>query len=228
MCFIVSEQVLTTKLPIQWLEYNLDAYHESLFSDFGIKKPAQLSTWIIKRQAQFLAGRISAKKSLPDQYKQLAIGIGNHREPLWPKGLVGSISHDNNVSIAASQQTHVCGGVGIDLQSLFDSNECNKSFPHILSTSDHQLFKRGLTGFTNEQLITLIFSAKECFFKAIFNQVGDFFDFNVVSIQSINSRLKTISITNDRQLSDNLGKGQDYTIDYKWINKNTIITTLKL
>ena len=191
MSFLIQHQQLALKsisAPIQLVHYNPDCYSPDLFSEeFNIQAPERLKQWVIKRQAQFLAGRIAAKNALSCfSITAEKISISEHREPIWPKGIIGSISHSNHESIAVVQhQTRVDIGVGLDIQAIFEKSEYTKLLPVILSRSDLAVYNKMERCFPKQYLATLIFSAKESFFKAVFSQVSQYFDFKDVSVQSI-------------------------------------------
>jgi hypothetical protein len=55
---------------------------------------APLRNSVPKRQAEFVAGRICAREALTGWgHDNVVVGIGAHREPIWPQGLLGSITH---------------------------------------------------------------------------------------------------------------------------------------
>jgi len=226
MDFMLNQKTLkiTDSHSVEWVEYDPLTYHSDFFSYFSIEQPLLLESWINNRQAQFLAGRIAAKNSLPASYKNQTIAIGQHREPVWPKGIIGSISHDKNNSIAVTQEQQ-SGGVGIDVQTIFNSVEAQRNNKVILSRSDQDIFKAGFE-LSVQQLSTLIFSAKECFFKAVFNQVGEYFDFNSVSIKSLNEQTRTLTIGSDSKLSERITAMRVFTVHYKWIKENRVICIL--
>lgn len=112
--------------------------------------------------------------------------IGEHREPLWPKKLIGSISHSGQTSIAAVKPKQTPkSGFGIDMQSIIDSETQAKISPTIISRDEYVLIKKRVNKLSETMLFTLVFSAKESFFKALFNKVGEYFNFGVVSVVNI-------------------------------------------
>jgi len=227
MCFILEQKTfkLSNKLVLHWVEYDLDAYKRDLFSQFVITPPSELADWVKKRQAQFLAGRIAAKNSLPVDYKHQTVGIGQHREPLWPKGIMGSISHGKSISIALSQEKNI-GGIGVDIQTTFSDKEAKISRKIILNHTEKELLRENPFDLSHKQLLTLIFSSKESFFKAVFSQVGGYFDFKDVSVMSVDTQALQIRIVTHIKLTEKITANQSYVIDYQWINKNRVITSL--
>ncbi len=229
MDFILNRQVLGLNRlcpPVYLIEYAPENYSRELFLAHHIKQPAELNNWVIKRKAQFLAGRIAAQDALrASSAKQdiAEIGIGRSRQPLWPDGIKGSISHDQNISVAVAQAGKA-GGIGIDIQSVFTDEETQKNINLILSASDQALFENGSLDLSENQLATLFFSAKECFFKAAFHEVGEYFDFADVSIIAIDEQAGQIQLASNIELSETIKPGKQLTANFEMPGaQNTII-----
>lgn len=73
-----------------------------LFSYYGIASPAQISNSVTKRKSEFLAGRYACKLCLSKIGSLTnSVSVGSNREPKWPTGYVGSITHSDQVAVAA-------------------------------------------------------------------------------------------------------------------------------
>jgi 4'-phosphopantetheinyl transferase EntD len=162
------------------VHFNVNTYSPLSFNDYEIKQPDDLSTWSKKRQCEFLAGRVAAQESL----RKLAdirdqITIGAKRQPLWPLGYTGSISHTNDNAIAVSSNSNQC--LGVDLETVIQDFSLFHSF---LSDSEMTLLaKTPIASFP--VLATAAFSAKESFFKAAFPIIRRFFDFDQLVLKSV-------------------------------------------
>jgi len=182
-CFDVGD----TPTPIHTLTYNPPAYHDELYNHYAILKPTELPMWIPERRTQFLAGRLVAQEALSaltDSVQQ--IFIGKRRQPIWPTGITGSISHSGYLSIAAIKQTiNLRSGLGIDIQSIIDVETQANIASTIITSDENILIKNSADKLSESILFTLVFSAKESFFKALFNTVGEYFNFDVVSVVKI-------------------------------------------
>lgn len=71
---------------------------------------------VMKRCSEFSTGRYCARRALhsigiPAQ----VVPVGQLREPVWPDGIVGSISHDGGICIAIVTRRIDCQQVGVDL-----------------------------------------------------------------------------------------------------------------
>lgn len=133
------------------------------------------------RRDEFLAGRACARHALAElgEYDE-PIGVGAAREPLWPAGIVGSITHTRLVAAAAVARSRDAWGVGLDAESLDAVLEPGQ---------------RGLL-FTPVELVRLssdetlepaaglvLFSAKESVYKCVFPRTGWRLSFHDVDVR---------------------------------------------
>ena len=216
--------------PIHLLEYRPEFYHSQTYAQFEIEKPKLLSQWIPKRQAQFLAGRVAAKQALSLNSIQVMpkhVGIGNTREPIWPAAFLGSISHTGHTSIASvCKKNKTPAGLGIDIQETISQQLQSQISSTVLTYNDCQWFTKRLNHFHKSLLFTLIFSAKESFFKAAFISVGQYFDFIDVSIIAIDTEKQQLTLKTNKNLSPEIKNGFEANIAYSLpeLSSNRVIT----
>jgi 4'-phosphopantetheinyl transferase EntD len=211
--------------PIHLLEYRPEFYRIQLYCLFKIEKPAQISQWIPTRQAQFLAGRIAVRKALVfDKAPTLEnqVSIGHSREPIWPENIIGSISHTGQTSIACvAEQTKTSAGLGIDIQETIAPELQSQISSTVLTHKDSLLFKQCFSNLKESVLFTLIFSAKESFFKAAFNSVGEYFEFTDVSIVNLDLERQQLTLKTNKHLSKSLPAGFETNISYISLESST-------
>lgn len=136
-------------------------------------EPEAVAKAIPKRRAEFAAGRRAARMALdPLGHANTAIPQGKDRAPIWPEGLVGSLSHDAGLAIACAGSVDTQPGLGIDLAEAKDFPE--RLRPEILRTPTEKQ-QTGLEARLN-------FSAKEAVFKAFYPSVGGYFGFAAVEV----------------------------------------------
>lgn len=144
--------------------------------------PSYLEKAVLKRQALWLAGRWCACQALQGAgCETLQIpGSGLRGEPLWPEGWIGSISHsDTHISAAVASKPD-WGILGLDNQPLIPLTTavCMR----ISVEAERQHVPAGMS----EQLwYTLIFSAKESLFKALYPQGKRYFGFNAARLEKV-------------------------------------------
>ena len=120
------------------------------------------------RKQHFLAGRSCARMALS------RFGLGDQpvlrnsktREPIWPDGFFGTITHTRDWAAAAVVRKREFQGIGIDLESLerkVDPNICR----HVCVAEELQWLESLETN-QAEKALKLLFSAKESIFKAYF------------------------------------------------------------
>lgn len=164
-------------------EFNLDSYRDELFDSLGVYFPDTVKKSVVKRRAEFLAGRYCSLKALgmigefPD-----FIPVGKQREPVWPEGVLGAISHTTACATTVVTNDPDIKGLGIDIENLVNTETMEKICSHIMPLEAGDILEQD--GLTQEEAFTLIFSLKESFFKAAYPQVKRYFDFNAVKVLS--------------------------------------------
>jgi 4'-phosphopantetheinyl transferase EntD len=122
-----------------------------------------------RRLREFRAGRHCAREALAALGEPpRALPRGPDRQPAWPAGIVGSISHTRGWCGAVVARRASCGGIGLDAEEW--GRVGAKLWPRIATAAERAwLAARGAEA---ERLATVLFSAKEAFFKAQFPASG--------------------------------------------------------
>lgn len=116
------------------------------------------------RKREFRAGRMCAHRALSALGADSGpIIASENRGPIWPDGIIGSISHTRKHCIAAVAETKVVSSIGLDMELY------QRMKPHlwrlVLTGGEYD----ALSALKDEQekvlLAALIFSAKEAFYK---------------------------------------------------------------
>ena len=142
-----------------------------------------LPDWPPHRLGEFRTGRVLARRALRQLgYRDFPIPRGHDGAPIWPDGICGSISHCSGCVAAAVADTAMHGNIGLDVERLGQIDQ--KLMKRILTPSEFaELRGHGLLA--REIWAHVAFSAKEAFFKAAFNQTGDYFDFHDATLTRI-------------------------------------------
>lgn len=128
-----------------------------------------------KRRHEFAMGRQAARTALARLSLPPAIILkGANGEPVWPTGLVGSISHKNDLAAALVGSADHCPGVGLDLETV--AGAIHPRLP------DRICHPEELSGIDSEATVKAIFSAKEAVYKAAFPTVRQTVEFRSVVI----------------------------------------------
>jgi 4'-phosphopantetheinyl transferase EntD len=133
-----------------------------------------------KRLADFSTGRYCAIKALEQLGIQDAIiPIGEDRAPIWPEGIVGSISHCDSLTgaIVAKSSDHI--SLGLDIEEI---GRVTLDLWDLVFTENEKVYLRSLTGRKLEEHSTAIFSIKEAFYKFQHPLTKTFLDFLDVEV----------------------------------------------
>lgn len=133
-----------------------------------------------KRVREFTAGRHCARKALGRLgIPEVAILRGRSREPLWPAGVVGSITHCEGYCAAAVAKAADLAALGIDAEK----NEPLPSGVENLVATEEEAGQFRQASTTGIHWDKLIFSAKESFFKAWFPVTQKWLEFKDVELR---------------------------------------------
>jgi enterobactin synthetase component D len=163
--------------------------------------PLILEQFHAGRRDDFLLGRICASKAYQLCFSEelLSLPVGESKAPQWPHNALGSISHSRFMVGAAVAKKEDLLGVGIDFESLGRLKE--ETSRVILTDIDI----RSVSGLSEHDLLTLIFSAKESLYKALYPIVRVFFGFNAAAVTSIDIDSGTFVIELTSEISAEYG-----------------------
>jgi phosphopantetheine--protein transferase-like protein len=130
------------------------------------EEAALIAKAVPKRRAEFACGRLFAHRAIrkfnPDDGPLLP---GTDRAPIWPPGLIGSISHSHRYCAAAVARKSHISAIGIDVEEMgrFRTDLTQR----ILSARE---IEANLLESSNQERLArmaLIFSAKESLYKCL-------------------------------------------------------------
>ena len=204
MTFISSEREISlpgSSLVCFQCSFDLSLYDDRLFSEMNVSLPSCVAKSVKRRKAEFLAGRHAATKLLLLLGCQdTQVGISESRAPLWPTAVVASISHTSMRAICAGASNEFVRSAGIDIEEhiapdKLDIVETNVISPCEMSFCDERSIRKDI-------FLTLIYSAKESLFKALFPHVKRFFGFEAARLVSIDINDNSIVL----ELTENLAE----------------------
>lgn len=145
----------------------------------GVVLPLSLAGAVRKRQIEFLAGRYCARHALrrcAPEHEASVVASGPFREPLWPAGIVGSITHTGGIASAAVARRVHARSIGLDAEPIVDPRAVASLLESIVRTGELAPITLA-TGWSAAIALTAVFSAKEALFKCLFPEVRRYFDF---------------------------------------------------
>jgi 4'-phosphopantetheinyl transferase EntD len=118
-----------------------------------------------KRRREFITTRRCAREALAMLgFAPIPIHSGSAREPQWPIGVVGSITHTTNFRAAAVAPQNVVASIGIDAEP--DSSIPDDIVKAIAIGSEPEMLAELTRAFPAIHWGRILFSAKEAVYKA--------------------------------------------------------------
>lgn len=213
-------------IALQRVCFDPAAFTPACYEQAGILLPASLQRAAPKRLGEFLAGRLAAREAL----RRFGLGdhvvaIGSAREPRWPAGFEGSISH----SLLQGRGMALCAvrpgqaGMGLDLEAWLEDEQACNLWPGIVN--DEEWARLQLCPLGPALGLTLVFSAKESLFKALYPRVGRYFDF--LDARWLAMTEQTLTLELKSALTPDLPVGWHCTLHWQGL-PGGVLTTLVL
>jgi len=198
-------------------------FSDNDFNILGVSLPTSLDAAVSKRKSEFLAGRYLATLALTNiGFDEVNIGINENRAPIWPQGTLGSISHSLNTAKTIVTKNQHYRFIGVDIEYWISPSDANLLVDNIVINASEYTALLQLMPFN--QALTLIFSAKESLFKAIFKEVGHYFDFKAAKVSAIDFSQQQLTLTLTQHLSESMVSGRIFTCQF--IQNDQSVTTL--
>jgi enterobactin synthetase component D len=157
--------------------------HEAIVSALSeLKPPGMPEGAVLKRRAEFLAGRLAALHALQSLGLGSEPGPGRRDDgsPSWPEPAVGSITHGAGRALCAVARRTDFRSLGIDAERLLDE----RAKPELLERICGDAERRVLAGLplSEPQRVSVAFSAKESLFKCLYPLVQKYMDFSAARV----------------------------------------------
>jgi 4'-phosphopantetheinyl transferase EntD len=173
------------------------------------------------RKREFLAGRVCARAALEELRVRVdGVAARSDRQPAWPPGIVGSITHSQKYCAAAVASAAVCRGIGIDIE---DIERFDVGMLPVVCTERELVAVARLPPPLRVQAGALIFSAKEAFFKCQYPLTGAWLNFHHVEVHGSPSVLAFTCRRDVTELVDGALFQGRYTV-----NATTVATAVVL
>ncbi len=149
-----------------------------------------------KRRTEFAAGRVCASEALRGMglIAEFPLPVRN-RLPVWPLGVVGSISHCNTIAVAMTAPKSRYCALGIDVESLLDPDTAQGIQQYVCRDEELDRLERYIP--CRSRSLTILFSAKEALYKALFPLVGRFKDFHAAEFVGFEPCSVVLRLTHD-------------------------------
>ena len=183
---------------------------------------SQLSS--VSRKEHYRSGRICAGEVLSKlgNRGQPVLRDRQTREPLWPEGISGAITHSGNWAAAAAGKTSDVSGIGIDLEDL-ERQVDSRISRHVCIPEEQKWVQECGEDFLEKNL-KIIFSAKESIFKAFFPYTRTYLHFHDARIlmeQTFFQKSKPDSLSEKEKISN----PAKFEFEYLMLNEKVIRQT---
>ena len=183
---------------------------------------SQLSS--VSRIEHYRSGRICAGEVLSKlgTIGQPVLRDPQTREPLWPEGISGAITHSGNWAAAAAGKTSDVLGIGIDLEDL--ERRVDPRISRHVCIPEEQKWLQECGEDCLEQNLKIIFSAKESIFKAFFPYTRTYLHFHDARIlmeQTFFQKSKSDSLS----VKEKNSKPAKFEFEYLMLNEKVISQT---
>lgn len=129
----------------------------------------------------FDAGRACAREALAQLGPgrgDAVVSRGDAGQPLWPHGVVGSITHTRDIAWAAAALTTHAAGIGIDIEPIRSAERAARVAELVLLPGEDP----PTAAFTTSEWVALVLSIKESTFKCLYPLVGRRFYFEALRV----------------------------------------------
>lgn len=134
-----------------------------------------------KRVGEFAAGRLCARRALQELgVVDFPLRVGGDRQPLWPQSVVGSITHTTGYCAAVAAPRQRVRALGLDSEVVGNVNA--EIWPRICVPAE-LAWIGSLPEAEQRAAATLIFSAKEAFYKCQYALVGERLSFQDARVE---------------------------------------------
>lgn len=142
---------------------------------------AGLGRALPKRVGEFAAGRLCARHALAELGAGgAALGVAPDRTPQWPPGTTGSITHTEGFCGAVAARSRLFPVLGIDAEAV--GRVTSELWPHIC-TPDERRWLAGMPVVEQAAAATLLFAAKEAFYKCQYGLTREWLEFDAVDVR---------------------------------------------
>ncbi len=137
-----------------------------------------------QRLREFVAGRKAARGAMAHLGVEDA-ELPRSREgyPVWPLGIMGSISHTRDLAVAAVSRDKRLAGVGIDIEEPSLASGC--SIAERLLTEHELAALETMPAAHRQRHIALVSSCKEAAYKAVFPLAHEDIDFLDIEVMQL-------------------------------------------
>ena len=154
-----------------------------------------------KRRHEFSVGRHCAREALARLgHVPAALPVGPGRAPVWPAGIIGSISHTSGIAVATVARQTQLRSLGIDVES---ADPLEPGLLEMVCREDERT-ALAVSGLEPGLAAKLVFSAKESIYKCLWPLTGVFLEFHALGISMDPVRSRFTAYSEDPRIAETL------------------------
>lgn len=147
------------------------------------EEAAHLGRSVAKRAQEFAAGRVCARRALAELgITDFALRSAADRRPIWPDGIVGSISHTSGLCVVAVANRRDLLSIGVDCEVI---GSVSADIQPMICLPIERDWIASLPTAQRDAAVALVFSAKEAFYKCQSPLTGEWLDFHDLCIEPV-------------------------------------------
>ncbi len=201
-------------------------FHAAQFERDKLACPPSVARSVHKRQAEFYFGRMAARSALAEHgVHGVEVAIGAAREPVWPVGFIGSITHCLHFAAAAVAPCGELHGIGIDAEWAASPSEVRALKQEVLDAGERALLERLPSNLPIGVLTALVFSAKESVFKATYASLGRYVDFSAARLVHLCERSGRLTLELNQDFHPQLPRGHACEVEFRLLRPEVIFTS---
>jgi 4'-phosphopantetheinyl transferase EntD len=136
-----------------------------------------------KRINEFAAGRQCARRALAELgFVDVPIPVAPDRQPVWPAGVIGSITHTAGLCAAVVAKDACMAALGVDTEL---SGAVKPDLWETICVAEESEWISALPPLERAPAVTMLFSAKEAFFKCQYPLVGERLNFDDLCVTGL-------------------------------------------
>lgn len=142
---------------------------------------AIVASAVAKRRREFSTGRLLARRLLAEfDHHGFALLRAEDRVPEWPDGLVGSISHADELCAAAVGRSSEFAGIGVDIEP---DEAVDPEIERVVCRDPERAWVREGGDEELGRRVRVVFSVKEAVYKAFYPRTREFWSFQDVLVE---------------------------------------------
>jgi 4'-phosphopantetheinyl transferase EntD len=178
----VIDEILPASVASAWTT-------ESIQVPLYAEESVAIGRAVDKRRREFVTGRACARQALARLgVRPCSVPNGERGEPVWPHGVVGSITHCRGYVACAVASREILGAIGIDAEPHAALRE--DVLPEVVTPAENRRLTDLRAASADVHWDRVWFSAKEAVYKAWFPLTGRWLGFHDVelTVDSANGR----------------------------------------